>query len=317
MLRYVAGRLLLTIPILLGVSIIAFTLIRLVPGDPITAIIGPGTRFDEEQLANLRERYGLNDSVVVQYAKWVGLVLQGDLGTSLRSRQPLTDELAVRLPVTLELTLWAAIIGTIPAVILGTLAALRRNSWFDVTATITTLLGTSVPNFLLAVVFVLIFAVQLDWLPPLGYEPWSDDPVEHIRRMILPSLCLGLPVAATLMRFTRSSVLETISQDYVRTARAKGMSQTAVVMRHVLPNASIPIITVLGIQTAGLLGGTIIIEQIFGLPGVGRYIYEAIAGRDYPVVQSVTLVIAAIYVLVSVVVDVLYAVIDPRLRTTT
>ena len=317
MLRYVAGRLLLTIPILFGVSIIAFALIRLVPGDPITAIIGPGTRFNEEQLANLRERYGLNDSVVVQYAKWIWLVVQGDLGTSLRSRQPLTDELAVRLPVTLELTLWAALIGTIPAVILGTLAALRRNSWFDVTATVTTLLGISVPNFLLAVVFVLIFSVQLGWLPPLGYERWGDDPVEHLRRMILPSLCLGLPVAATLMRFTRSSVLETISQDYVRTARAKGMSQGAVVMRHVLPNASIPIITVLGIQTAGLLGGTIIIEQIFGLPGVGRYIYEAISGRDYPVVQSVTLVIAAVYVLVSVVVDVLYAVIDPRLRTTT
>ncbi len=315
MLRFIAGRLLLTIPILFGVSIIAFALIRFVPGDPISAIIGPGTRFSEEQLANLRERYGLNDNVIVQYFKWLWLVLQGDLGTSLRTRQPLTVELGARLPVTLELTLWAAVIGSVPAVIIGTLAALRRNSWFDVTATIATLMGTSVPNFLLAVVFVLVFSVQLGWLPPLGYRPWGDGPIEHMQRMILPALCLGLPLAATLMRFTRSSVLETISQDYVRTARAKGMSQSAVVMRHVLPNASIPIITVLGIQTAGLLGGTIIIEQIFGLPGVGRYIYEAISGRDYPVVQSVTLVIAAIYVLVSVVVDVLYAAIDPRLRT--
>jgi peptide/nickel transport system permease protein len=314
MLRYVAARLLLTIPILLGVSIVAFALIRFVPGDPITAIIGPGTRFSDEQLANLRERYGLNDSVVVQYAKWLWLVLQGDLGTSLRSRQPLTAELADRLPVTLELTVWAAVIGTIPAVVIGTLAALRRNSWFDVTATVATLLGTSVPNFLLAVVFVLVFAVQLGWLPPLGYTPWREGPVDHMREMVLPALCLGLPLAATLMRFTRSSVLETISQDFVRTARAKGMSQGAVVMRHVLPNASIPIITVLGIQTASLLGGTIIIEQIFGMPGVGRYIYEAISGRDYPVVQGVTLVIAAIYVLVSVAVDVLYAIVDPRLR---
>jgi peptide/nickel transport system permease protein len=315
MLRYIAGRVALMIPILFGVSVIAFALIRFVPGDPVTAILGPGTRFSEEQLDNLRQQYGLNDNVVVQYFKWIWMVLQGDLGTSLRTKQPLTEELALRLPVTLELTLWAAIIGTIPAVILGTLAALRRNSWFDVTATVATLLGTSVPNFLLAVVFVLIFAVQLGWLPPLGYERWGDDPVEHMRRMILPSLCLGLPLAATLMRFTRSSVLETISQDYVRTARAKGMSQSAVIMRHVMPNASIPIITVVGIQTAGLLGGTIIIEQIFGLPGVGRYIYEAISGRDYPVVQSVTLVIAAIYVLVSLVVDLLYALVDPRLRT--
>ena len=314
MLRYIAARVALMIPILIGVSIVAFALIRFVPGDPVTAIIGPGSRFSEEQLANLRQQYGLNDNVVVQYFKWVWLILQGDLGDSLRTKQPLTQELALRLPVTLELTLWAAIIGTVPAVILGTLAALRRNSWFDVTATLATLLGTSVPNFLLAVVFVLIFAVQLGWLPPLGYETWSDDPVEHIRRMILPSLCLGLPLAATLMRFTRSSVLETISQDYVRTARAKGMSQSAVILRHVMPNASIPIITVVGIQVAGLLGGTVIIEQIFSMPGVGRYIYDSISNRDYPVVQSVTLVIAAIFVLISLLVDILYAIVDPRLR---
>jgi peptide/nickel transport system permease protein len=315
MLRYVAGRVALMIPILIGVSIVAFALIRFVPGDPVTAILGPGSRFNEEQLANLRQQYGLNDSVVVQYFKWMSLIFQGDLGNSLRTKQPLTEELALRLPVTLELTIWAAVIGTIPAVALGTLAALRRNSWFDVTATVATLLGTSVPNFLLAVVFVLIFSVQLGWLPPLGYETWRDDPTEHMRRMILPALCLGLPLAATLMRFTRSSVLETVSQDFVRTARAKGMSEAGVIFRHVLPNASIPIITVIGIQTASLLGGTIIIEQIFGLPGVGRYIYEAISGRDYPVVQSVTLVIAAIYVLISVIVDVLYALVDPRLRT--
>lgn len=316
MLRYIAARVVLMIPILIGVSIVAFGLIRFVPGDPISAIIGPGTRFNDQQLADLRERYGLNDSVVVQYVKWMGLVLQGDLGDSLRSRQPLTDELADRLPVTLELTLWAALIGTIPAIALGTLAALRRNSWFDVSATVATLIGTSVPNFLLAVVLVLIFAVQLRWLPPLGYDRWQDSPIDHIRGMILPALCLGLPLAATVMRFTRSSVLETINQDFVRTARAKGMSQRQVVWRHVLPNASIPVITVVGIHVAGLLGGTVIIEQIFSMPGVGRYIFDSIANRDYPVVQGVTLVIAAIFVLVSLTVDILYALVDPRLRTT-
>ena len=316
MLRYIAGRIVLMIPILFGVSIVAFGLIRLVPGDPLTAIIGPGTRFSQEQLDNIRASYGLNDSVVVQYVKWIGLVLQGDLGESLRTHRPLTTELGLRLPVTLELTLWAGLIGTIPAVTLGVLAALRRNSWFDVTATIGTLIGTSVPGFLLAVVLVLIFAVQLRWLPPLGYDRWSDGVGTHLKTMVLPSLCLGLPLAATLMRFTRSSVLETIGQDYVRTARAKGMSQRAVIFRHVLPNASIPIITVIGIQTASLLGGTVIIEQIFGLPGVGRYIYDAISNRDYPVVQGVTLVIAVIFVLVSLIVDLLYVVIDPRLRTT-
>ena len=315
MLRYIAGRVVLMIPILLGVSIVAFGLIRLVPGDPVTAMLGPGTRYDAQQLANIRSSYGLDQPVPVQYVKWMGKVLQGDLGQSLRTKRPLSTELALRLPVTLELTLWAGLIGTVPALTLGVLAALRRNSWFDVTATIGTLVGTSVPGFLLAVVLVLIFAVQLRWLPPLGYDLWSDGVVAHLRTLILPSLCLGLPLAATLMRFTRSSVLETIGQDYVRTARAKGMSQRAVIVRHVLPNASIPIITVIGIQTASLLGGTVIIEQIFGLPGVGRYIYDAIANRDYPVVQGVTLVIAVIFVLVSLVVDLLYAVVDPRLRT--
>ncbi len=314
MLRYIAGRIVLMIPILIGVSIIAFGLIRFVPGDPVTAIIGPGTRFNEEQLANLRERYGLNDSVVTQYVKWMWLIVQGDLGTSLRTRLPLTQELGARLPVTIELTIWATIIGTIPAVALGVVAALKRNSWFDVSATIGTLLGTSIPNFLLAVVLVLIFAVQLRWLPPLGYARWSDGIWAHCERMILPALCLGLPLAATVMRFTRSSVLETIGQDYVRTARAKGMSQGNVIWRHVLPNASIPIITVVGIQVAGLLGGTVIIEQIFSMPGVGRYIYDSISNRDYPVVQSVTLVIAAIFVMISLLVDILYAFVDPRLR---
>ena len=315
MLRYVAGRIALMIPILIGVSIVAFALIRFVPGDPVTAMISPGARFNQEQLDNIRRSYGLDQPVPVQYAKWMGKVLTGDLGQSLRTKRPLTQELRLRLPVTVELTIWAGLIGTIPALIIGVLAALRRNSWFDVTATVATLLGTSVPNFLLAVVLVLIFAVKLRWLPPLGYHRWSDSPTEHIRDMILPSLCLGLPLAAVLMRFTRSSVLETIGQDYVRTARAKGMSQRQVILRHVLPNASMPVVTVIGIQTASLLGGTVIIEQIFGLPGVGRYIYDAISNRDYPVVQGVTLVIAAIFVLISLIVDLLYAFLDPRLRT--
>lgn len=314
MLRFILNRMALMIPVLFGVSIVTFALIRFVPGDPVTALIGPDTRFTEEQLEQVRHEYGLDQPVPVQYVKWMGKVLQGDLGQSLRTRRPLMTELELRLPVTLELTAWAAVIGTIPALIVGVLAALKRNSWVDYGATVLTLLGTSVPNFLLAVLLVLLFAVNLGWLPPLGYVEFGKDPIQHIKNMILPALSLGLPLAAILMRITRSSVLEVIGQEHVRTARAKGLTERTVIGRHVMRNASIPIITIAGIQIARLLGGTVIIEQIFGLPGVGRYIYEAIANRDYPVVQGVTLVIATLFVLVSLLVDVLYAVVDPRLR---
>lgn len=314
MFRFILNRIALLIPVLFGVSIITFALIRFVPGDPVTALIGPDTRFTAEQLEQVRREYGLDQPVPVQYLKWMGKVLQGDLGESLRTRRPLVTELELRLPVTLELTLWAAVIGTVPALAVGVLAALKRNSWVDYSATVLTLLGTSVPNFLLAVLLVMLFAVKLGWLPPLGYVEFGKDPVQHIKNMILPSLSLGLPLAAILMRITRSSVLEVIGQEHVRTARAKGLTERTVIGRHVMRNASIPIITIAGIQIARLLGGTVIIEQIFGMPGVGRYIYEAIANRDYPVVQGVTLVIATLFVLVSLFVDVLYAVVDPRLR---
>ena len=211
----------------------------------------------------------------------------------------------------------AALLGTIPAVAVGVLAAVKRNSWADYSATIFTLLGISIPNFLLATLLVLCFSFWLKWLPPIGFRPLADDPVQNLKTMILPAISLSLPFAAVMMRNTRSAVLETLSQDHVRVARAKGLANGTVMSRHVLRNASIPIITVAGIQMAGLLGGTVIIETIFGLPGVGRYVYEAISNRDYPVVQGVTLVISTLFVLISLVVDVLYAVMDPRLRSTT
>jgi peptide/nickel transport system permease protein len=316
MFRFILNRFALMIPVLFGVSIVTFALIRFVPGDPVTALIGPDTRFTEEQLQQVRHEYGLDQPLPVQYAKWIGKILQGDLGESLRTRRPLVTELQLRLPVTLELTIWAAVIGTLPALAVGVLAAIKRNTWIDYGATVLTPLGTSVPNFLLAVLLVLLFAVQLGWLPPLGYVEFSNDPLQHMKNMVLPSLSLGLPLAAVLMRITRSSVLEVIGQEHVRTARAKGLPERSVLRHHVVRNASIPILTVAGIQIAQLIGGTVIIEQIFGLPGVGRYIYEAIANRDYPVVQGVTLVIATLFVLVSLAVDVLYAMVDPRLRHT-
>lgn len=315
MLKFIIRRVLLMIPILLGVSLVTFIIIRFIPGDPVMVLLGADRRSTPEQIENIRNAYGLNQSYPVQYLKWLQHVVTGDLGESLRTGRPLTQELGLRLPVTAQLTIFAAILGTIPAIIAGTAAAIRRNSKLDYFTTITSLIGISLPNFFLATLLVLLFSFQLKWLPNVGYRSFFDDPWMNIKLMILPSVSLALPFMAVLMRFTRSSVLETLNQDYVRTARAKGLKQGKVVMRHVLPNAGIPVLTVAGIQVASLLGGAVIVEQIFALPGVGRYIYEAIQNRDYPVVQSVTLVLATIFVVVSLVVDILYAVLDPRLRT--
>ncbi len=315
MLKFIINRVLLMIPILLGVSVVTFIIVRSIPGDPVRVLIGMDQRASPEQIENIRRAYGLDQSLPVQYLRWMGHVLQGDLGSSLRTTRPLTTELALRLPVTAQLTVFAAVLGAIPALVLGVLAALKRNTRFDWMTTAFTMIGISVPNFLLATVLVLVFSFNLRWLPPVGYTPFTEDPIQNLRTMILPAISLAMPFMAIMMRFTRSSVLEVIGQEYVRVARAKGLPQRRVLLRHILPNAGIPILTVAGIQVAALLGGTVIVEQIFGLPGVGRYIYEAIANRDYPVVQSVVLVMAAIFVMVSLVVDILYAVLDPRLRT--
>lgn len=314
MLAYILRRLVLLVPVLLGVSIVVFTLIRMIPGDAALLAIGVDQRISEEQRQAVRKAYGLDQPQPVQYAKWMSHVLRGDLGNSLRTKRPLTQELRLRLPVTIQLAVMAGILGTIPAVAVGVLAAVKRNSWADYATTVVTLLGISVPNFLLATLLVLCFSFWLKWLPPIGFRPLEDDPIQNLKSMILPAVSLSLPLAAVMMRNTRSAVLEALSQDHVRVARAKGLASNAVMSRHVLRNASIPIITVAGIQIATLLGGTVIIETIFGLPGVGRYVYEAIANRDYPVVQGVTLVISTMFVLISVGVDILYAVMDPRLR---
>ena len=315
MAQFILRRVALLIPVLLGVSLVVFTLVRLIPGDATLLAIGVDQRITPEQRELVRKSYGLDQPQPVQYLRWMEHVLQGDLGTSLRTRRSVNEELRLRLPVTVELTLLAALLGTVPAMAVGVLAAVRRNSALDYAATIGTLIGVSVPNFLLATLLVLVFSLWLRWLPPIGYVEIEKDPLGNLKTMILPALSLSLPLAAVLMRNTRSAVLEVLGQEHVRVARAKGLTERRVLGRHVILNASLPILTVVGIQVASLLGGTVIIETIFALPGIGRYIYEAIANRDYPVVQGVTIVIAAIFVVVSMTVDILYAVLDPRLRT--
>ncbi len=314
MLQYILRRLVLLVPVLFGVSIVIFGLIRMIPGDAAMLAIGVDQRITEEQREAVRRSYGLDQPLPVQYVRWMGHVLQGDLGQSLRTRRPITDELRLRMPVTIQLALMAGILGTVPAIVMGVIAAVKRNSPADYLATVGTLLGISAPNFLIAILLILLFSYKLKWLPPVGYKEFMDDPVQNLRSMILPAISLSLPLAAVMMRNTRSAVLEVLNQDYVRVARAKGLASRRVLIRHVMPNASLPIITVAGLQIAGILGGTVIVEQIFGLPGLGRYIYDAINNRDYPVVQGVTLVVATMFVLISMLVDVLYAVVDPRLR---
>jgi peptide/nickel transport system permease protein len=314
MLQFIFRRVLLLIPILLGVSVVTFTLVRSLPGDPASLAIGVDQRITPEQRRLVEKSYGLDQSKPIQYVKWMEHVIQGDLGNSLRTKRPLTTELRLRLPVTIQLAVMAGILGIIPAVSVGVLAALKRNSVADYAATMATLLGISAPSFLVAILLILLFSYNLKWLPPVGYERLSDDPVGNVKGMIMPAVSLAMPFAAVMMRNTRSAVLEVINQDYVRVARAKGLSNTRVLFRHILPNSALPIITIGGIQVAGLLGGTVIIEEIFGLPGLGRYVYDAISNRDYPVVQGVTLVLATIFVSVSMLVDILYAVVDPRLR---
>jgi peptide/nickel transport system permease protein len=316
MTKYLLARLVLVVPVLVGVSIVTFSLIRLVPGDPVAVVLGPDARPTDAQIAAIRAAFGLDEPAPLQYVRWIGRIISGDLGTSFRTGRSLTQELALRLPVTIELTLLAAVLGLVPALFAGVLSALRRNSVADYLATLSTLIGLSVPNFLLATVLVLLFSLSLRWLPPIGYVELKVDPLGNLRTMLLPALSLGLPFAGIMMRITRSSVLEVLGQEHVSVARAKGLPEVRVLGRHVLPNAAIPIISVAGIQIARLLGGAVIIETVFGLPGIGRYVYEAISTRDYPVVQGVTLVVALAFVLVSLIVDVLYAIVDPRLRTT-
>ncbi|MDQ6604848.1 MAG: ABC transporter permease [Chloroflexota bacterium] len=312
--RYIARRLALLVPLLIGVSIVTFLLIHLLPGNALELLIGVDQRMTVEQKAQLLHEYGLDASLPVQYLKWAEHVVHGDLGTSLRSGRSITTELRLRMPVTFELTLLAAIFGSIPAMLFGIVAAVRRNSWMDYLATLTTLVGVSMPNFWLATLLVLIFSLKLHWLPPIQYVPFTQDAGSNIKHMVLPAIALGAPLATVIMRQTRSAVLEMLGQDHVRVARAKGLREAIVLNRHVLRNALIPIITVLGIQIARLLGGVFIIEQIFALPGIGRLTLDAIQNRDYAIVQGTVLVIAVVSVLISLVVDVLYAIIDPRIR---
>ena len=308
---FLIRRMLLTLPILFIVSVVCFSLINLIPGDPATVILGP--EASEQAKEQMRERLGLDKPIVVQYVDWLGGVLHGDLGESLVDGTPVSQLILQRLPVTLELALGTFLVSLTIAVVAGILSASNRGTWVDYVSTGFALGGISIPHFWLGMMFIIIFAVNLGILPASGYVPFFEDPAANIAAMILPVFATGLRESAELMRMLRSSLLEELGSDYVRTAFSKGLTRRVVVIRHAVRNALIPFVTASGLQIAALLGGLVVTEQVFQLPGVGSLIVESILERDFTVVQGAVLTVTAIVVVINVLVDMLYAVIDPRI----
>jgi len=312
--QYLIRRILLSVLVLFGVSILIFTIVRLLPGDVIDMIIGTEGSMSASQQRAVREQYGLNDAWPVQYVKWLGGIVQGNFGKSFRTGQEVLPLIITRLPTTLELAALSVLLSTVIAIPLGVISALSRNGWTDFVARFLGLVGLSVPNFWLATILILVASFQFRWSPALIYVSPLQDPLSNLQQMLLPTLSLAVFLTAIVMRMTRSTVLEVLNEDYVRTAYAKGLRDRVVLNRHVLRNALIPVITIIGLQAGTLLGGVVVIEQLFGLPGLGWMLLNGIYQRDYPVVQGTVLFFALVFALVNLLVDLTYAQLDPRIK---
>jgi peptide/nickel transport system permease protein len=315
MIRYLAQRAVAFLPILLGVSILIFGAIRLVPGDAITAMLGTEAgMLTETQRLSLEAYFGLDKPPIEQYFSWLGGVLRGDLGLSMRFGQPVLDLIVGRFPVTLQLALMSLAIALIVGLPLGVLSAVKHNSVIDLFGRLIALLGLALPNFLLGTLIIYALSVYFKILPNSGdYVSFADDPGRNLSQMIFPAITLGFSFSASVMRTTRSAMLEVLGQDYVRTARSKGLSDSVVIQRHALRNALIPVVTIVGVELGYLLGGTVIIEEIFALPGIGRLVFNAISQRDYALVQGIALFVAINFVVVNLIADLVYAAVDPRI----
>ncbi len=311
MTQYILRRLLLMVPVALLVTVIVFVLIRLTPGDPV--LVYAGEERDPETLAQIRRSLGLDQPLPVQYAAWLGRALQGDFGRSIRTRQPVLEAIVERLPATIELGLAALFISVSVALVVGTISALKRNSLVDLLITGAAIGGVSLPNFFLGITLILAVAVVLRLLPPGGYVAFVQDPAANLRYLILPAVTLASASLAVNLRQVRSSLVDVLAQDYIRVARAKGLPERLVIVRHALKNALIPVVTLVGLQAGAIIEGAIITETIFFWPGVGRLAVDSIAGRDYPVVQAIVLFSALSFMLSTLLVDILYAWLDPRI----
>ncbi len=312
MLAFLGRRCLIAIPTIILISIFVFGLQKLLPGDPV--LVMAGEERDPELIALLREKYRLNDPIPVQYAAWVGNIVQGDLGISLRTQQPVTALIAEKLPVTVQLAVMALIIALVIGIPAGVLSAYKKGTWIDWVANVVALSGLSVPNFWLGIMMILLVSVQLGWLPASGYVPLSEDPGQSIRTMLMPAFVLGTALAATLMRHTRSAMLGVLQSDYVRTARAKGMGEGTVLVKHALRNALVPIVTVTTLLFGELLAGAVLTEQIFTIPGFGKLVVDAVFNRDYAVVQGVVLCTGVAFIFLNILADATQRVLNPRMR---
>lgn len=309
---YVARRVLLALLTLWGVTIVAFALVRALPGDAVAALLQDYAYAKDVEA--MRHQLGLDRPVAVQYAEWLGAVLQGDLGNSLRSKTPIGDELKNRIPVTLELGALGMLVGALIAIPIGVVSAVRQHSVSDYLSRGLAIGMLAIPGFWIATLVVTLPSIWFKWTPSLFYTRFTTDPMKNLGIVIIPAVILGIGLSGTLMRLTRAQMLEVLRQDYVRTARAKGLPGRLVVVRHALRNALIPIVTLLGLQISILIGGSVVLEQIFVLPGMGRYLLEAIQYRDYPVIQALNLLFAGAIILSNLVVDLAYGWLDPRVR---
>ncbi|RMA43095.1 ABC transporter permease [Rhodophyticola porphyridii] len=312
MLAFIGRRILIAIPTIILISIFVFTLQHLLPGDPILVLAGE--ERDPEVLEFLREKYRLNDPIPIQYLAWVGNALQGDLGISFRTNQPVLELIGEKLPVTLQLAVMALVFALVIGVPAGVLSAYKKGTWIDWVANVVALSGLSVPNFWLGIMMILLVSVKLGWLPASGYQPFSEDPLQSIRTMLMPAFVLGTALAATLMRHTRSAMLSVLQSDYIRTARAKGLAERVVLVKHALRNALVPIVTVTTLIFGELLAGAVLTEQIFTIPGFGKLVVDAVFNRDYAVVQGIVLCTGVAFIFMNILADVAYRVLNPRMR---
>lgn len=312
MASYIARRIIQLLPVLLIVGIIVFILIHLTPGDPAVVILGQDA--NPEQIEQLREQLGLNDPLYVQFVSWFGGVLRLDFGDSIFLRMPVTEALLARAQPTLLLTLYALTIQVVIGITFGVLAAVKQNSPVDRVLMVISISGAAIPTFFLGIMLILFFAVRLGWAPSGGFTSITEDPVEHFKGMILPAISLGFSSAGLLARLVRSSMLDVMREDYIRTAMAKGLPERVTVVRHALRNALIPAITIIGFSLGALLGGAVVTETVFTIPGMGRLIVQSVQRRDYPIIQGAVMLIAAFYVFANLLVDILYVYIDPRIR---
>lgn len=312
--KYIVRRLLSLIPVLIGVSLIVFFMVRLIPGSALQMYMGTQVEATPEQMEELKRLFGEDKPIPVLYVQWVGNILKGDFGYSLRTGRPVLPDILSRLPISLELTIYSLILALLIGIPLGILSSLKQDTFGDFLNRIIGLIGLSLPQFWLAALMVIAFSSSQGWIPMGNYVSLFEDPLKNLKMFFLPSLAIGFGFAAVVMRYTRNSMLEVLQMDYVRTAKAKGLPKRKVIIIHALKNAILPVITVTGFNAGYLLGGSIVIEEVFALPGMGRLALYAINQRDYPIIQAIMLVIASLFVLVNLVTDLVYAMADPRIR---